>query len=360
MKLRAFNQFVLENLSNPGNFGISISKKFNCFSTQYWFAFDDTTGIDEIHGIAKRDLFNMIEKDDFLANDTYFDDSLPALGYVTTFTEMMIKQHEYDTDLIYNLPEDSLKLRKINLYSQLNSMGCPYVSKTIFSIEEINNLEFPIIAKSEDTWQSKGVKKFDTAEELSSSEMKFDLYQEAFDIDKEWRVLVFKGKKDITPKILSVALRTPSNDKAKSLRVSEAISDIINNESSSFKWTGIDFYNGCENTPDLNEVSAIVNHVFEVSPDMNVFAVDVAVDKNGKYWLIEANVQPGQNGITSHLMYLNLFKDFYGLKINGDDVDKMRTSMYNAVEWTRRHLLGYTIPMCLIMEPKYWYGISTK
>lgn len=364
MKLKSFNQFLFENLKSsqnePGEFGISISKKINCFSTQYWFASDDTTGVDEILGITKRDLFNVIERDEFMAGSVDFYDDLPALGYVTTFTEMIIDKEMYDPDLIYNLPEDSLKLRKVNLYSQLNSMKCPYVSKTVFKIDDVNTLNFPIIAKAEDTWQSKGVKKFDTIEELAKCDMKFDLYQEAFDIDKEWRVIVFKGKNDTTPKILSVSLRTPNNDKAKSLRVSESASDIINNESSEFKWTVIDFYNGCENTPELSEVSNIVNHVLEISPSMNVFAVDVALDKNGKYWLIEANVQPGQNGITSHLMYLNIFKDFYGLTINGHDVDKMRTSMYNAVEWTRRHLLGFTIPMCLVMEPKYWYGIPTK
>jgi hypothetical protein len=343
----------------PGNFGMSISKKINCFSTQYWFAFDDTTGVDEIHGIAKRDLFNIIEKDSFLAGMTSIDTSLPTLGYVTTFTRLMIEQG-YNPELIYNLPDESLKLRKVNLYSQLNSMQCPYVSKTVFKIEEVETLQFPIIVKAEDSWQSKGVQKFDTVEELMSCEMKFDLYQEAFNIDKEWRVIVFKGKKDITPKILSISLRTPNNDKSKSLRVSESTDALAGNESSKFKWTGIDFYNGCENTPDINEVSNIVNHTLEVSPEMNIFAVDIALDKDGKYWLIEANVQPGQNGNTTHLMYLNLFKDFYGLTIGGDDVDKMRTSMYNAIEWTRRHLFGYTIPTCLFMEPKYWYGIPTK
>jgi hypothetical protein len=363
MKLKSFDQFVFENLQSgldaPGNFGMSISKKLNCFSTQYWFAFDDTTGVDEIHGIAKRDLFNMIEKDNFLSGMTSIDTSLPALGYVTTFTRLMIDQG-YNPEIIYNLPEESLKLRKVNLYSQLNIMGCPHISKTVFKIEEVQTLQFPIIAKVEDSWQSKGVQKFDTVEELITSGIEFDLYQEAFDIDKEWRVIVFKGKKDTTPKILSISLRTPINEKSKSLRVSESVEDIAKNESSKFKWTGIDFYNGCENTPDLQQVAAIINHVLEVSPGMNVFAVDVALDKSGKYWLIEANVQPGQNGNTSHLMYLNLLKDFYGLTISGDDVDKMRTSMYNAVEWTRRHLFGYTIPNCLIMEPKYWYGSPTR
>jgi len=363
MKLQSFNQFVNEQLEynkSPftSKFGLRIAKKVNCFAGEYWFAIDHATGIDEIYAIAERDLFTVVKKNDYIANMVPFRPEQPALGYVATFTEAVIGDG-YNPDLIYNLPEDSYKVRKVNLYAELNKMGSQYTSKTVFDITQVSTLTFPIIAKAEASWQSKGVKKFDTVKELEVCEDEFDLYQEAFSIDKEYRAMIFKGKNDTTPKILSVLLRTPANDKAESLRVAEAVEheSLANNESSKFKWAMLDIYNGCENCPDLDQVGNIVKDVFAVSPTMNMFAIDFAIDKDGKYWLIEANAQPGQNGITTHLMYLNIVHDFYGYKIADGDIDKMRTLMYKAYEATQSYIIGYELPECLMREPKYWYGI---
>jgi hypothetical protein len=364
MKLHTFNQFVNENLNHlrekpESRFDMMISKKVNCFSGEHWFAIDLSTGVDEIYAITQQDLFNVIKQLDFVGNTKKINDGLPALGYVATYTQSVLDAG-YSPNLMYNLPEDSLKLRKVNLYRDLNDRGSTYVSKTVFKIEDVKTLKFPIIAKAEASWQSKGVKKFDTFEEITRSEIEFDLYQEAFKIDKEYRAIIFKGKKDQTPKLLTMSLRKPANEKAQSLRVTEGTGhdDIANNESSKFTWTTVDIFNGDEHCPDLKEISNIVKDVMSVSPNMNVFAIDVAVDTSGKHWLIEANTQPGQNGITPHLMYLNMVQDFYGLKISGPDIDKMKTSMYKSITATGKYLLGYQIPECLYSNPAFWYGVN--
>jgi D-alanine-D-alanine ligase-like ATP-grasp enzyme len=238
-------------------------------------------------------------------------------------------------------------------------LGSKYVAETVFTIEDAKGLKFPVIAKAEASWQSKGVEKFDTIEDLKSSKLSFDLYQEAFDIDKEYRAIIFKGKKDKTPKLLTMSLRTPANEKAKSLRISEGATheELVENDNSKFTWTAIDIFSE-DCGINMDEISKMVADVIKVSPGMNMFAIDVAIDKDGKYWLIEANTQPGQNGITSHLIYLNMVKDFYGLNIVGEDIDKMKTSMYSAITATRSYVLGYSIPDCLYSDPKYWYGVE--
>jgi hypothetical protein len=53
-----------------------------------------------------------------------------------------------------------------------------------------------------------------------------------------------------------------------------------------------------------------------------------------------------------------MVKDFYGLKITGEDIDKMKTSMYAAINATRAYILGYTIPDNLYSDPQCWYGIE--
>ncbi len=363
MKLFSFTEFVNEKLNYQreipdSRFDMRISKKVNCFSGEHWFGKDLSTGVDEIYDIAKQDLFNVVTQLDFMGNTKKFDSDLPALGYVATYTQSVLDAG-YNPALMYNLPEDSLKLRKVNFYKQLNELGSEYVSKTVFKVGDTSKLKFPIIAKAEASWQSKGVEKFDTAEDLKSSKLSFDLYQEAFNIDKEYRAIIFNGKKDKTPKLLTMSLRTPANEKAKSLRVSEGAShdELAGNDNSKFTWTAIDIFSE-DCGIDMKEMSKMVADVLKVSPDMNMFAIDVAIDKDGKYWLIEANTQPGQNGITSHLIYLNMVKDFYGLKITGEDIDKMKTSMYSAINATRSYILGYSIPDCLYSDPQYWYGIE--
>lgn len=363
MKLFSFTQFVNEQMNYQreapdSRFDMRISKKVNCFSGEHWFAIDHLTGVDEIYDITKSDLFNVVTQLEFMGNTKKFDSGLPALGYVATYTASVLEAG-YNPDLMYNLPEDSLKLRKINFYKHLNDLGSVYVSKTVFTIDEAKQLSFPVIAKAEASWQSKGVKKFDTVEELIQSTEQFDLYQEAFNIDKEYRAIIFKGKKDTTPKLLTMSLRSPANEKANSLRISEGVEHdaLADNESSKFIWTAIDIFDERCGI-DMNEMSRLVSDTLKVSPNMNMFAIDVAIDKDGKYWLIEANTQPGQNSITPHLIYLNMVKDFYGFKITGEDIDKMKTSMYSSINATRSYLLGYSIPDCLYSEPQYWYGID--
>ncbi len=361
--LLTFQDFLNENYPSPykkDSLYFNFGKKINLFCKSTWFAIDPFTGVDEILNTIGKELFNVIIDKDYFAGKTNLDNTLPAIGFDRYLTRAMIEKENYPSSLIYNLPDSSDKYRKTEYYTTLQNKKSPNLPKTVFKKEDISNLTFPIIAKSELTWKSKGVEKFDTLENFNETDKEFDLYQEAINIDKEYRALILKGKND-SLKILSISLREPINNKAKSLRIEESVQEdiakISNNEAASFKWTHINLdEDKTDNNVNLDEVSKLIKESSEISSDMNFYSVDFARDKNGKYWHLECNTQPGMNGISSVILYLNVFKDYYGISLFNDDKHTLQSLMFRLVEKTKNVLKGYTIDNQLILDDSSWFG----
>lgn len=226
---------------------------------------------------------------------------------------------------IYNLPQN-LKYAndKVEFFKKVESFS--FIPKTVFKLEEAKKLKFPIICKPKDGSKGIGIEVFKTKEELESSENKFDVYSEKFNLKREFRVISVCGN------MVFIAERIPMNEHADALRESE---DIFDRESSldsrsSYKWEVVKF--GKDGIPSEDKFKAICKKTNEAL-ELEILGVDIAIDDNNKLWLIEANTCPGLNKDQVLLIYEAIFEDFYGRKIQGygkDQLESYREQLLNA------------------------------
>ena len=210
--------------------------------------------------------------------------------------------------LIYNHPE-KLDKRKKDLAIKAQKMNAPWFPKTVFSKEDLVQLKFPIIAKKDDSYQSKGVEKIDTRKDLGNK--KFDVYQECIEIKNEYRIMIFKGNNSPKIKAFGVWHRIPINKKSKSLRINESESKEVK---SKFKWVPVSL----KDFENWKGVKPIARAIFDFYPNLNFVGLDIAVDVEGKVWCIEHNETPGMVGNSSIRIYKYIFEDCFGKKIPKD------------------------------------------
>lgn len=218
---------------------------------------------------------------------------------------LLLKGEIPKKELIYNHPE-KFDPGKKDLAMKAQKINATWFPKTVFSKEDLTKLNFPIIAKKDDSYQSKGVVKIDDRKDLGNR--KFDVYQECISIKNEFRIMIFRGKNSPRIKAFGVWHRIPINKKSKSLRINESEGG---EAKSKFKWVPVSL-NQFEN---WNGVKPIAKAVFDFYPNLNFVGLDIAVDQEGKVWCIEHNETPGLVGNSAIRIYKYIFEDCFGKKI---------------------------------------------
>lgn len=230
-------------------------------------------------------------------------------------------------ELIYNHPE-KFDPGKKDLALKAQKMDVPWFPKTVFSKRDLGQLKFPIIAKKDDSYQSKGVEKIDAKEDLGNK--RFDVYQECVPIKDEYRIMIFKGKNSPKVKAFGVWHRSPINQKSRSLRVNESEGG---EAKSKFRWSPVPL----KEFASWKGVKPIARAVFDFYPNLNFVGLDIAVDEVGKVWCIEHNETPGLVGNSSIRIYKYIFEDCFGKKMPKEVIKHFQEK---AAEY-QKHYKGY-------------------
>lgn len=230
-------------------------------------------------------------------------------------------------ELIYNHPE-KFDPGKKDLALKAQKMDVPWFPKTVFSKRDLGQLKFPIIAKKDDSYQSKGVEKIDAKEDLGNR--RFDVYQECVPIKDEYRIMIFKGKNSPKVKAFGVWHRSPINQKSRSLRVNESEGG---EAKSKFRWSPVPL----KEFGNWKGVKPIARAVFDFYPNLNFVGLDIAVDEGGKVWCIEHNETPGLVGNSSIRIYKYIFEDCFGKKMPKEVIKHFQEK---AAEY-QKHYKGY-------------------
>lgn len=208
---------------------------------------------------------------------------------------------------IYNDPRGIITSKK-ELTEIYQNAGYAFLPKTYFTKEEAKkNLKFPLIAKSLNSFQSRGVEKISNQKELDSLSDDYDLFQEQLKISHEYRFLFFRGyKTEIT--LLAAFHRDPANNKAKDLREGMSFSDMKKQKASEFSWSQVTIFEfGQKQLFDIAEA------VFKHNPGLNVVGIDVAY-VNGdmtKPYYIEQNITPSMIANVPFLVYKFIYEDAF-------------------------------------------------
>lgn len=231
--------------------------------------------------------------------------------------------------LIYNYPE-KFDPGKKDLAIKAQKTDAKWYPKTVFNKKDLDLLDFPIIAKKDDSYQSKGVEKIESKEELGNR--KFDVYQECIPIKDEYRIMIFRGKNNGKIRAFGVWHRDPNNGKSKSLRINES-SNKEKEIKSKFKWSPVPL----KEFTHWRSVKPIARAIFGFYPNLNFVGLDVAIDDKGKAWCIEHNETPGLVGNSSIRIYKYIFEDCFGKKMPKEVINNFQEK---AAEY-KKHYDGY-------------------
>ena len=295
-------------------------KKVQIFSS---LQFQD---VEEIIGKDMKNYWgDFYEESDF----SRIDKDLPLLFWRNPerSKNLLLKGQLPKKELIYNHPE-KFDPGKKDLALKAQKMDVPWFPKTVFSKRDLGQLKFPIIAKKDDSYQSKGVEKIDAKEDLGNR--RFDVYQECVPIKDEYRIMIFKGKNSPKVKAFGVWHRSPINQKSRSLRVNESEGG---EAKSKFRWSPVPL----KEFASWKGVKPIARAVFDFYPNLNFVGLDVAVDEGGKVWCIEHNETPGLVGNSSIRIYKYIFEDCFGKKMPKEVIKHFQEK---AAEY-QKHYKGY-------------------
>jgi len=221
-----------------------------------------------------------------------------------------IKKHELILDEMYNQPKYiEMSASKIKFAEMFN--GRSWLPKTVFSKEEALNgdVGFPVIAKISDGHAGLGIKKFETKEELKSEpksfelrgeQRSFDLFSQYIDIEKEYRAVFFQDK------CFLVNQRVLTFEDEKSVETKKL------NEKIKFIYVNQDF----EKIPKdfMSDIQKIADDI-QKTVKLDLWALDVVADKDGKLWVLEINSAIGLQADKMCYFYKTVYEDFYGKKL---------------------------------------------
>lgn len=232
----------------------------------------------------------------------------PVLVYDwAKYSKDFMDAHKAFTRSVYNNFSD-LKLGKLESLRKLVADGVDWVPKTAFTTDpDWGGVQFPAICKAANSYDSKGVEKIDKKRDVPDY---IDIVQEIIPIDREFRIIAFRGKSNDQVQVLQVLEKKPKNDKAKDLRVDENLSreEMRNRPNTKFSWTML---SPADEGELLSKSAEIIKYIFKDNQGLNFAGFDIAMDKDGKAWYIEHNILPAPIGPTFLLLYKAIFEDWY-------------------------------------------------
>ena len=244
----------------------------------------------------------------------YYADNEKEIG------DKYLSENNITDSNIYNRTEEMAKsMQKKDWHELLGDKD--WLPKTLTSRKGIEKLDFPIIAKPSEGHSGIGIMKFDTIEdcqkELSKKDCDLDLFSEMIkDIDTEYRFIFVKGE------LFLVHERIPIESDNKTISTKDP------KETLSFLYIEQDL-----DKQDY-DVKQIVKE-FRKLIDLDFYALDIMLDKHGKYWVIESNSAIGMGGNTLSRTYEAIYKDFYNKDVPIDKkkmIEEICKGYYNEIK----------------------------
>jgi hypothetical protein len=206
---------------------------------------------------------------------------------------------------VYNRIEDiQISADKVKFYKAFE--GVDFVPKTVYRIDDVEELNTPIIAKPSEGFSAQGIEKFDTYEEAVNSKMEFDVWQEAKEIAREFRAFIMDGK------IIHIAERITNSKNDKSVGKKDA------DEKIDLVYIDQDM----EKFPHLKRVEEIKKELGK-KVKLEFYNIDLMLDKDGVMWVPEINGAPGIGPSMFPVIYEEWVKMAYGMKIGKEAKEEL-------------------------------------
>jgi|688.fasta_scaffold285483_2 glutathione synthase/RimK-type ligase-like ATP-grasp enzyme len=225
--------------------------------------------------------------------------------------------HNFVSDMrakVYNKVED-LQLSADKKLFYLTFPDTNFIPKTVYSLDDIETLDLPIIAKPSTGYSAQGIEKFDTYDDAKESKSKFDVWQEGKDIDREFRAFIMDGK------VIHIAERitNSNNDMSVGKKGIDEKIDLVYFDQNLETFKYID---------RINEIMKELNK----SVKLEFYNIDLILDKSGDLWVPEINGAPG----IGPSMVLSIYKSFQKMALNIDIPVECETELQEIADKHRK------------------------
>ena len=290
VSINKFDSFVTEQYYAP-----TLANFFQRFYMLVRKPFPTTSDnvLGKMIGSTRDSLYDQLSLNGANYNSLPIQPGIPVLNFTedNDLVQRMLDENIIDRKSLYNHPSQS-KLVSDKVVFHKTFKESPYVPKTVFTVDETSQISFPVIAKPAQGRSAEGIRKFDTIEELSDSEEKFDVFCEAIDIAKEYRCFCFKEG------IIELNRRVKIEGSADFLKDAATKTD--------FYYKKVD-YNQYAHHQKLVD---ILNHCRQ-KVQLDFFSVDFAETPDGELFVIEMNSRTGMGVDKMVELYTLIYKDFY-------------------------------------------------
>ena len=225
--------------------------------------------------------------------------TLPVVNYCNIHGRRLIKAGT-PKELISNKEEAKNRIAsKVNWHKIHKDSD--HVPKTVTSADEIDQLKFPIIAKPENRYSGQGIVKFDTLEDAKKADLSdFTIFSEKIDIVEEHRIPTWRGEP------LMWFHRIPANEETKKMEKEK-------DDKLRFNY----LLKKVEDIPQ--EWRDVIAEFAEKHKDLDIYSVDLAIDSDGKPWVIEMSSEFAPIYGVMALIYKKVYQDYYGKPLSKED-----------------------------------------
>lgn len=284
MIIKDFNTFLNEKMSGLHKVICAVSSDLSDFIY--------VTG--DAHTAYTRQFMTLFTK----GVDSYAA-KLPVVNYCNIHMQRMIKAGT-PQELIYNKEEAKNRIASKVNWHKIHKDSL-HVAKTVVSADEIDQLKFPIIAKPENRFSGQGIVKFETLKDAQNADLSdFTIFNEMIDIAEEHRIPTWRGEP------LMWFKRIPANEKTKKIEKEK-------DEKLRFNY----LLKKVEDMPQ--EWKDVIDTFAEKHKDLDIYSVDLAIDSDGKPWVIEMSSEFAPIYGVMALIYKKVYQDYYGKPLSKED-----------------------------------------
>lgn len=287
MRLKDFKTFI----SEKENSGEGLHKVICAVSSELT-DFKYVTG--DAHTVYSSQFMTLFTK----GVDPYKAD-LPVINYCNIHTKRLIKAGTPDS-LIYNKEAAKMRIASKVKWHNLHD-GSIHIPKTVTDASKIEELKFPIIAKPENRFSGQGIMKFDTLEDAQKEDLSdFTIFCEMIDIAEEHRIPTWRGEPVMWFK------RIPANEETKNMEKE--------------KDDKLRFNYLLKNVADMPKSWIdCMKTMAEKHGDLDIYSIDLAIDTDGKPWVIEMSSEFAPIYGVMAILYKKVYEDFYKKPLSKED-----------------------------------------
>jgi len=239
---------------------------------------------------------------------------LPVINFCNIHTQRLLNKGT-PKELIYNLEEYKTEISSKVKWHETHK-DSEHVPTTVSDVKELENLEFPVIAKPDNRFSGQGIIKIDTLEDAKDMDLSdFEVFSEKIDISEEHRIMMWRGEP------VMWVQRVHGNKETKEMTKKKE-------DKLLFNYVLKDLKNMSENwQPVFDEMA-------KAHKSLDIYSIDLMVDKEGKPWVVEMSSEFAPLYGVMSFYYKKVYQDHYGKKLNPNDEAQVNMYQKKDIETT--------------------------